>query len=93
MSCAFLGLFAANYKAVCCLSLITLNCERSSILLLHYMKTGHGEKLIPLTYFLETICVHLPLYVQGIFNFSVFNFVFCMHVRGHVSDAENLNKY
>ncbi|PIN11121.1 hypothetical protein CDL12_16281 [Handroanthus impetiginosus] len=30
----------ANYKAVRCLSLATLNCERSSILLLHYMDTG-----------------------------------------------------
>ncbi|KAK4479827.1 hypothetical protein RD792_015368 [Penstemon davidsonii] len=30
----------ANYKAVRCLSLATLNYERSSILLLHYMKTG-----------------------------------------------------
>ncbi|KAK1374475.1 Root UVB sensitive [Heracleum sosnowskyi] len=30
----------ANYKAVRCLSLTTLNCERSSILLLHYMETG-----------------------------------------------------
>ncbi|KAL6983341.1 Protein root UVB sensitive 3 [Sarracenia purpurea var. burkii] len=30
----------ANYKAVRCLSLTTLNCERSSILLLHFMKTG-----------------------------------------------------
>ncbi|CAA2997632.1 root UVB sensitive 3 [Olea europaea subsp. europaea] len=30
----------ANYKAVRCLSLTTLNCERSSILLLHFMETG-----------------------------------------------------
>ncbi|KAK4403108.1 protein root UVB sensitive 3 [Sesamum angolense] len=30
----------ANYKAVRCLSLCTLNCERSSILLSHYMETG-----------------------------------------------------
>ncbi|XP_051146049.1 protein root UVB sensitive 3 isoform X2 [Andrographis paniculata] len=30
----------ANYKAVCCLSLNTLNFERSSILLTHYMETG-----------------------------------------------------
>ncbi|PSR88393.1 Protein root UVB sensitive like [Actinidia chinensis var. chinensis] len=30
----------ANYKAVQCLSLNTLNCERSSILLQHFMKTG-----------------------------------------------------
>ncbi|KAL2519282.1 Protein root UVB sensitive 3 [Abeliophyllum distichum] len=30
----------ANYKAVRCLSLATLNCERSSILLLHFMETG-----------------------------------------------------
>ncbi|KAK3042306.1 hypothetical protein RJ639_002352 [Escallonia herrerae] len=30
----------ANYKAVQCLSLVTLNCERSSILLLHFMETG-----------------------------------------------------
>ncbi|KAL7132707.1 hypothetical protein ABFS83_12G092000 [Erythranthe nasuta] len=30
----------ANYKAVRCLSLATLNCERSSILLSHYMETG-----------------------------------------------------
>ncbi|KAL1828857.1 hypothetical protein ACET3Z_007269 [Daucus carota] len=30
----------ANYKAVRCLSLTTLNCERGSILLLHYMETG-----------------------------------------------------
>ncbi|KAI3467248.1 hypothetical protein Pfo_023911 [Paulownia fortunei] len=30
----------ANYKAVRCLSLATLNCERSSILLFHYMETG-----------------------------------------------------
>ncbi|KAK2966705.1 hypothetical protein RJ640_007992 [Escallonia rubra] len=30
----------ANYKAVRCLSLVTLNCERSSILLLHFMETG-----------------------------------------------------
>ncbi|KAK3035944.1 hypothetical protein RJ639_031367 [Escallonia herrerae] len=29
----------ANYKAVRCLSLVTLNCERSSILL-HFMETG-----------------------------------------------------
>ncbi|KAI8539418.1 hypothetical protein RHMOL_Rhmol09G0181700 [Rhododendron molle] len=32
----------ANYKAVRCLSLTTLNCERSSILLLHFLKTGQG---------------------------------------------------
>ncbi|XP_059655689.1 protein root UVB sensitive 3 [Cornus florida] len=30
----------ANYKAVRCLSLSTLNSERSSILLLHFMETG-----------------------------------------------------
>ncbi|KAD2804162.1 hypothetical protein E3N88_37539 [Mikania micrantha] len=30
----------ANYKAVKCLNLTTLNCERSSILLLHFMETG-----------------------------------------------------
>ncbi|XAR65280.1 hypothetical protein NMG60_11009340 [Bertholletia excelsa] len=30
----------ANYNAVRCLSLTTLNCERSSILLQHFMKTG-----------------------------------------------------
>ncbi|KAL3631236.1 Protein root UVB sensitive 3 [Castilleja foliolosa] len=30
----------ANYKAVRCLSLATLNCERSSIVLSHYMETG-----------------------------------------------------
>lgn len=36
----FLGVFAANYRAVRCLSLVTLNCERSSILLVHYMNTG-----------------------------------------------------
>ncbi|KAK6133898.1 hypothetical protein DH2020_032359 [Rehmannia glutinosa] len=30
----------ANYMAVRCLSLATLNCERSSILLSHYMETG-----------------------------------------------------
>ncbi|KAL7163743.1 hypothetical protein ACSBR2_039796 [Camellia fascicularis] len=36
----------ANYKAVRCLSLTTLNCERSSILLLHFMKTG-GQVLSP----------------------------------------------
>ncbi|XP_052173273.1 protein root UVB sensitive 3 isoform X2 [Diospyros lotus] len=30
----------ANYRAVRCLSLTTLNCERSSILLLHFMKAG-----------------------------------------------------
>ncbi|XP_076905326.1 protein root UVB sensitive 3-like [Bidens hawaiensis] len=30
----------ANYKAVRCLNLTTLNCERSSILLMHFMKTG-----------------------------------------------------
>nr|GMD90732.1 protein root UVB sensitive 3 [Ipomoea batatas] len=30
----------ANYKAVSCLSLTTLNCERSSILLSHFFKTG-----------------------------------------------------
>ncbi|KMZ75334.1 hypothetical protein ZOSMA_116G00600 [Zostera marina] len=29
----------ANYKAVCCLSLRTLNSERSSLLLQHFMKT------------------------------------------------------
>ncbi|GFP88712.1 protein root UVB sensitive 3 [Phtheirospermum japonicum] len=33
----------ANYKAVRCLSLATLNCERSSIVLSHYMETGRGE--------------------------------------------------
>ncbi|XP_057962673.1 protein root UVB sensitive 3 isoform X2 [Malania oleifera] len=32
----------ANYRAVHCLSLITLNGERSSILLQHFMKTGQG---------------------------------------------------
>ncbi|CAA0825543.1 Protein root UVB sensitive 3 [Striga hermonthica] len=31
----------ANYKAVRSLSLATLNSERSSILLSHYMETGH----------------------------------------------------
>ncbi|KAG6426207.1 hypothetical protein SASPL_110427 [Salvia splendens] len=30
----------ANYRAVRCLTLSTLNCERSSILLPHYIKTG-----------------------------------------------------
>ncbi|KAI7757745.1 hypothetical protein M8C21_031757 [Ambrosia artemisiifolia] len=30
----------ANYKAVRCLNLTTLNCERSSLLLLHFMETG-----------------------------------------------------
>ncbi|CAL5428684.1 unnamed protein product [Camellia sinensis] len=35
----------ANYKAVRCLSLTTLNCERSSILLLHFMKTGGQEQV------------------------------------------------
>ncbi|XP_047332511.1 protein root UVB sensitive 3 isoform X2 [Impatiens glandulifera] len=30
----------ANYKAVKCLKLNTLNCERCSILLVHFMKTG-----------------------------------------------------
>ncbi|KAK4715197.1 hypothetical protein R3W88_013535 [Solanum pinnatisectum] len=30
----------ANYKAVCCLSLNTLNCERCSIVLSHFLKTG-----------------------------------------------------
>ncbi|CAH9101110.1 unnamed protein product [Cuscuta europaea] len=30
----------ANYKAVCCLSLTTMNCERTSILLLHFFETG-----------------------------------------------------
>ncbi|CAN1152868.1 Protein root UVB sensitive 3 [Linum perenne] len=31
----------ANYRAVCCLALNSLNMERSSILLQHFMKTGH----------------------------------------------------
>ncbi|GAV61448.1 DUF647 domain-containing protein [Cephalotus follicularis] len=31
----------ANYKAVCCLALTSLNSERSSILLQHYMETGY----------------------------------------------------
>lgn len=44
------GDFAANYKAVRCLSLATLNCERSSILLLHYLETGEGEMLNPKNY-------------------------------------------
>ncbi|KAJ4750677.1 Protein root UVB sensitive 3 [Rhynchospora pubera] len=35
----------ANYKAVQCLSLTTLNCERSSILLKHFL--GTGEVLTP----------------------------------------------
>ncbi|XP_026377423.1 protein root UVB sensitive 3-like [Papaver somniferum] len=30
----------ANYRAVCCLSLTTLNCQRSSILLQGFMETG-----------------------------------------------------
>nr|XP_027095383.1 protein root UVB sensitive 3-like [Coffea arabica] len=30
----------ANYRAVCCLSLTTLNCQRSSIILLHFLETG-----------------------------------------------------
>ncbi|RAL48391.1 hypothetical protein DM860_005815 [Cuscuta australis] len=30
----------ANYKAVCCLSLTTMNCERTSILLSHFFETG-----------------------------------------------------
>ncbi|XP_073155994.1 protein root UVB sensitive 3 [Henckelia pumila] len=30
----------ANYKAVRCLSLSTMNCERSSIILSHFMETG-----------------------------------------------------
>lgn len=38
--------FAANYKAVCCLSLTTLNCQRSSIVLLHFFQTGQGLLLI-----------------------------------------------
>ncbi|KAL0336512.1 UNVERIFIED_CONTAM: protein root UVB sensitive 3 [Sesamum radiatum] len=36
----------ANYKAVRCLSLCTLNCERSSILLSHYMETGEGKYIL-----------------------------------------------
>ncbi|CAH2049456.1 unnamed protein product [Thlaspi arvense] len=39
----------ANYNAVRCLSLTTLNCERSSILLQHFMKTGQDNS--------ETICM------------------------------------
>lgn len=40
--CAFCCLLAANYRAVCCLSLTTLNCQRSAIILLHFMETGQG---------------------------------------------------
>ncbi|KAL0386028.1 UNVERIFIED_CONTAM: protein root UVB sensitive 3 [Sesamum radiatum] len=36
----------ANYKAVRCLSLCTLNCERSSILLSHYIETGEGKYIL-----------------------------------------------
>lgn len=41
--CNIFFLVAANYKAVRCLSLTTLNNERSSIVLMHYMETGQGE--------------------------------------------------
>lgn len=41
--CNIFHLVAANYKAVRCLSLTTLNNERSSIVLMHYMETGQGE--------------------------------------------------
>lgn len=34
---------AANYKAVRCLALTSLNAERSSILLQHFMETGQGR--------------------------------------------------
>lgn len=34
---------SANYKAVQCLSLTTLNCERSSILLKHFLESGEGD--------------------------------------------------
>ncbi|KAM7269881.1 hypothetical protein ACFE04_025378 [Oxalis oulophora] len=36
----------ANYKAVCCLALTSLNFERSSIILQHYMKTGQAKFLL-----------------------------------------------
>ncbi|KAL4574329.1 hypothetical protein LXL04_021158 [Taraxacum kok-saghyz] len=36
----FIFMYLANYKAVRCLNLTTLNCERSSILLQHFMETG-----------------------------------------------------
>ncbi|KAG8366443.1 hypothetical protein BUALT_Bualt17G0080300 [Buddleja alternifolia] len=39
LSLTFFHMYA-NYKAVRCLSLATLNCERSSIVLLRYMETG-----------------------------------------------------
>nr|GMD84619.1 protein root UVB sensitive 3 isoform X1 [Ipomoea batatas] len=39
-------IYVANYKAVSCLSLTTLNCERSSILLSHFFKTGQGDCII-----------------------------------------------
>ncbi|KAL6529306.1 Protein root UVB sensitive 3 [Orobanche gracilis] len=35
-----MAIWFSNYKAVRCLSLATLNCERSSIILSHYMETG-----------------------------------------------------
>lgn len=43
--------FVANYKAVRCLNLTTLNCERCSILLLHFMETGQGEIKVNAAYY------------------------------------------
>ncbi|KAL6535074.1 hypothetical protein OROMI_026448 [Orobanche minor] len=37
-----MDIWFSNYKVVGCVSLATLNCERSSILLSHYMDTGQG---------------------------------------------------
>lgn len=39
----FFFFLAANYKAVRCLALTSLNAERSSILLQHFMETGQGR--------------------------------------------------
>ena len=36
-------LYTANYKAVQCLTLTSLNPQRSSILLRHFMETGQGN--------------------------------------------------
>lgn len=51
----------ANYKAVCSVSLTTLNCQRSGILLLHFLETGQvlSPKQVS-----ESECV-LPLWMTS----------------------------
>ncbi|CAL5354968.1 unnamed protein product [Camellia sinensis] len=69
----------ANYKAVRCLSLTTLNCERSSILLLHFMKTGGQGQVSDMEHV-------LPLWTTS----WISKVPKVLHTRVHIGEAKYL---